>query len=492
MARRSAALCLLFLFGAFALAACYTTKPITREELETADARKLELKLTYPTGTVTVLENWTLEYPWIVGTYEEDRGVLPGEPVEKYPQLRRFNLDEATRIESYKLSPARIAGLSAGALLAALVGTTLLLALTSCPAVYVVDGTQATIAGEAYPGAIFRSVQRDDLLPLPHASGRALTLRLVNHNPEIQYTDSARLVLVEHSPDERARATPDGRPVLIGPSRSPFAATDLEGVDVLDRVRGADNQVWQSDLDRAFLSGRRTLREGVVATFEPVPGNAALEIATENTLWMAAVFERGFSMLGGTFGPAMRAANRAERASIDAWRVREGVDLKVEVLRGGTWTTAGIVQTPGMAALRTMVLPLGDVEGSEVQVRVSGGFGFWRIGSLALTTIVDASPASKIITATDAPPSMRAKDGRYHVLSKYGQMVELRFDLPASDRERSLFLETSGWYNPLPPRSRLPQVSALNTLRSTPGGLAQLGLDLYATHRDQLQQASAR
>jgi hypothetical protein len=188
-------------------------------------------------------------------------------------------------------------------------------------------------------------------------------------------------------------------------------------------------------------------------------------------------------MLGGTFGAAMNAANKAEPAGIAAWRAREGVDLRVEVLRDGAWHEVTVVPTPGMSALRTMIVPIGDTGGEELQVRLSGGFGFWRIASVDLTTIVDDAPRTTVITASNDP--VGEKDGRYHVLSEYGQSVDLTFELP--EHRGTAFLATSGWYNPLPPKRKLPQVAALNELRTTPGGLAQLGIDLYAQNREHLR-----
>ncbi len=487
--RRAVVCCLLLLPAVLIVLACYSGAPVDRAGLDQAKARENRVRLTYAQGYVILMPNWTLEYPYIIGEIDESKGMVASDPVEKFHHLRRFNLDEATKIETYKLSPWKIGGLSAGAAVAGVALMALLIASSSCPTVHVIDGAQQTLAGEAYPGAIFRSVQRDDLLALPSVDGRTLTLRLTNSNPEIQYTDSAKVILVEHGPSQRALATHDGRAVLVEGTQAPSRAVDLDGNDVMDRVRAIDDAVWQSDLDRAFLARRRDLREGLIVTFERPQGNA-LEITAENTLWMSAVFHQGFEMLGSTFGPTMNAANKAERAGIEAWRAREGVDLRVEILRDGAWTQVAVVQTPGMAALRTMLVPIGVGDAEELQVRMSGGFGFWRIGSVALTTIVDESPETTVIAATN--DLMAEKDGRYHVLSEYGQAVDLTFDLPEAIGARSAFLASSGWYNPLPPRRKLPQVTALNMLRTTPGGLAQLGIDLYARNREHLQEERAR
>ncbi len=219
--RRLTAVCCLVVL------ACYSGRPIDRATLEGSDSRKYHLKLTYPEGDVILLPHWTVEYPYVLGEIDEQRGPVPSEPVEKYARFRRFSLDDATKIETYRLSPWKIAGLSGASLIGGIAIMALIAVATSCPTVYVVDGTQQTIAGEAYPGAIFRSVQRDDLLRLPGANGRTMTVRMVNNNPEIQYTDSGRLVLIEHAETQRALATHDGGGMIVEGTQQPARSVDL-------------------------------------------------------------------------------------------------------------------------------------------------------------------------------------------------------------------------------------------------------------------------
>ena len=492
--RRSFVLSVLLLPVLVALVSCYSAAVADRAAVEQPEARKHRLRLTYPAGHVIIMPEWTVEYPFVIGEIDETSGNVPSDPVERSANLRRFNLDEATKVETYKTSPLKIAGVSGLSIVGAMVAFALILAATSCPTVYVVDGAHERVVGEAYPGAIFRSVQREDLLPLPPLGSSTVTLRLRNDNPEVQYTDYAALIVVKHTTHQSALATHDGRVLLSEGSNPPVRVLDLEGSDVTAVTRSADSLVWQSDMDAAFRSGRRELREGIVATFEnPKSAPAALVIAAENTLWMSAVFHRGFAMMGSSFGPMMRIANQADRAGIGTWRAREGVDLRVEVWRDGQWAQTAIVQTPGVVALRTMAVPLGTVAAGELRVRLSGGFGFWRIGSVALTEVVDVAPVTTTIPAASTGGWFARADGDYHVMKSTGDSVDLTFALPPpGDGERSLFLATSGYYNPLAPKPRVPQLAALNEIRSTPGALARSGLDLYARHRGQLHQERAR
>jgi hypothetical protein len=151
-----------------------------------------------------------------------------------------------------------------------------------------------------------------------------------------------------------------------------------------------------------------------------------------------------------------------------------------------------LMQTPGMSALRRMAVPLGTFDpGEAVEVRMTGGFGFWRIGSLAVTPVVDEAPEVTVVEARDA--LVGRKDQRYHEMKHNGDSIDLTFVLPAEGASsRSLFLATSGYYNPLPPAKRMPQLAAMRRVQASPGELAGFGIDLYAANRRSLYEAPAR
>src|SRR5688500_8273645 len=138
--RRAVVCCLLLLPAVLIVLACYSGAPVDRTGLDQAKAREHRVRLTYANGSVILMPNWTLEYPYIIGEIDETKGMVASDPVEKYAHLRRFNLDDTTKIETFKLSPWKIAGLSAGSAIAGVALMMLLIATTSCPTVHVIDG----------------------------------------------------------------------------------------------------------------------------------------------------------------------------------------------------------------------------------------------------------------------------------------------------------------------------------------------------------------
>ena len=100
--------------------------------------------------------------------------------------------------------------------------------------------------------------------------------------------------------DGATLATHDARLLLVGDSRPPLSATDLEGRDVLPLLRDADGQAWQTDLDEVSRRPSPPVREGLVLTFPTPPGGGpmALELDAGNTPWLDVVFGRFFALLG--------------------------------------------------------------------------------------------------------------------------------------------------------------------------------------------------
>ncbi|MCX5730973.1 MAG: hypothetical protein NTY18_06385, partial [Deltaproteobacteria bacterium] len=122
-------------------------------------------------------------------------------------------------------------------------------------------------------------------------------------------------------------------------------------------------------------------------------GPLALELDAGNTLWLDVVFGRFFALLGDRLDTYLDDTDKPEsRGPTLAWREREGVDLRVEVERGGRWERVAVVPTVGPASLRRFAVPIGTAGGSEVRVRLSGGVGFWQADRVAMASIEPSRP----------------------------------------------------------------------------------------------------
>jgi hypothetical protein len=449
-------------------------------ESDGGDLRPKGVRFFTPTGPV-FLKPESMQFPRVFGRVISGKGTVTVD-------LRQVGAMEVQGVDTVKTVAASLGG-AAGLL----VGTCLIVLLTkeSCPFVYVDSGSGFELVGEAYAGAMFRALQRDDLLPLPAPREGTYRVRLSNEARETQYTDRAELLLVDHGPNVRAVSSFDGRVLLVGPQDGPVAVHDLDGRQVAD-VAQEDQQPWQTDLTAIVDLPNPRLREGLHVRFaSPPPGtDPVLEIVGGNTPWLDLVFGRYLASLGGRLNQfAARWSEPSARDRLLDWRQREGIDLKVEVRRNGYWRQIAVVPTVGPIALRRVAVPLEPLDTSdEVDVRLSGGLGFWRIDALSLShqrpspmQVHRLAPA--LVEGTKgcgAPSSILRTDGEYNVLRRIGDHVDLSFEMPplAPGRVRTAFLSSNGYYVGDPPIQRQWAPTTVQIMREEPGALSRFSLDL--------------
>jgi len=476
----------------FGLHACGTWRAVPITNVETgkqslADVN-IRVKQTGSPGMQTVHVS-SVQFPYVEGFIDGDE-----------PQPVKIDLRQVDQLEVYDPQTGLVILAVVGAIILIAALVTLIVALTkkSCPFVYVVTPEGPRLVGEAYSGAITKSTQRADLMPLPALGKGTARLLLANEALEAQYTDQLELELVDHPAGIRALATAEARPILVGPSTPPTQVTDLGGADVTTLVAVQDGRSWESDLDAAATAPDPQLREGLVVTFpRPRAGTTpVLELQGGNTVWMDLVFGRFFALFGDSLDAYLAARDDpASAAGALAWRQREGVDLSVEVSRGDRWERIGVVSPIGPVAARRVAVPLPAVDASgPLRVRLTGGLGFWRFDQVALSELRSPEPGVIHLAAVkarqddgeDVRSLLAATDGRYQVLAKPGERVELAFNLPetAPGIVRDAFLFTRGYYLVYPSPDSTQSTATLRTLRDEPHSLSRFSLDLYRRYRE--------
>lgn len=503
-------LCAVLVASTLASLGCHSWRGVRTTDLgqQQAPAGKYDLRLTFAEGTVELEGNhWSLDYPRIWGRVQGFKGfgkVMPGVPRPGgLAKERVFDLEKVQIAEVCGFDRAKTAWLAVGLTPVVVLLVALATKGSSCPIIQIDRGSGFETVGEGYPGAVFRCLQREDLLALPNLSSNSLSLRLVNLAEEIQYTDVAEIWTVDHGPSDRMLAMAQAGLVRVGPPQEPLDARDLAGQDVLAQVRSKDGLVWQTELASVNSAGSGPLRENITARFAPNGPRPVLEISLENTRWTEVVLGRYFALMGDRFDEFMKKGNEGDPKAILAWRDREGVDLRVEVERAGRFETVAIVPATGAVEMRHLALPLPYGLGTgPVKVRLSGATGFWRVDHLALSQAIGGDPAIHRIKPTRAVDGegkdqlglLAAKDDRFHALPRVGDRVDLSFTLPLLEpgQTRTCFLRTFGYYNPLPPAYPAKSLTKLKSIRDEPGALARFGLDFYHQNQSQLRGGGAK
>jgi len=483
MRRVAATLLLLLPFTLGFIAACYSPYVISREDLRGGNyPKKEQLKLSFPSGTVILLDGWTLDYPIVEGEIDEISGSVPQTSVEGSPKRKRFNLEDAQKIEIYKFSKAKLGGTVAGSVL----GLTALLvaiivALLSCPAVYLLTPTGDHLIGAAYPAAMFRPAGLQDYLPLPlEGLEGPVRISIRNEHQESQYVDAVRMGFVAHGPGTSVVAAANGHLMIVAEGSPPRSVSGPGAT--LPLFSKEDGTAWQT-VNRVADDSQRDELEAEFAA--PSSGKYALLLTAEQTHWYELVMRRFIDE-----SPAGN-ATVAELApgALQEWHDRQGIDFRVE-RHASTWRRIGSFPSHGTEGFRRSVLPLGELaEGESIRLRMSAGRGFWRVDSLTLVPIVDPDPsviyfapvAARSEQGTDLKRELATADGVLHEMHAVGNSITLIFNRPGS--AGTAFLATTGSYR-VPRRGR--QKSPLDHA-SAPRSSADINRELAQLYGGLLQ-----
>jgi hypothetical protein len=430
---------------------------------------------------VLAVEN--VDFPYVEGRLRTKNGLV------------RIDLRRVREMKVSTVNGAATVMANVGIVAGAFAGVILLVALLkeSCPFVYVDRGQGPELVGEAYAGAVLRSIQRDDLLPLPTLPGDRARIQLRNEARETQYTDRVELVLVDHAPDTRVLSTFDATSILVGPPVNAVWIRDGQGRDMTELLSAPDRRLWETDMTRATTEEESLLPDRLEAEFpRPTSGQPVLELVAGNTPWLDLIVGRYFAAMGDRLEKYLALGNDpAAGPGLKRWREREGVDLLVELFEHGAWHTVAVVPTAGPAALRELAVPLpvGSADdGTSVRVRLRSGLGFWRLDRMALSVRQDGPydihhlrpVVARASGDRDQRGVVASVDGQCDALSEMGQALDLAFDLPRQRQgsTRDAFLFTNGYYNVHPPVQREWSPLTLMTIRDEPGSFSRFSRDL--------------
>lgn len=393
-----------------------------------------------------------------------------------------------TDVPASRFVTTAVAVVGGGAGAVVLTALLVLLLKGSCPFVYItLPNGELSLVAEVYSGAALHGLQRDDLLHLP--GGWDAPILLANEAPETHYTDSAALIVVDHSAETRALSTFDANVVLVGAASPAVAVTDLFGADVGGRLATVDGQGWATDMAAATALNPPPALEGLDVRVAGT-GDRVLELTLANTLWSDAVSARLWAAFGSGLAGFQRGMGTPQNgAAILDWRREAGFDLRVESEVEGVWTTVAWVPPAGWVAPRAVAVPL---PAGATHVRLFAALGFWTVDSVAVSPVVDANPARLRVEAKtaegwdgrDERAALASVDGRYAVLPDRGHENRLLFELPTAPMTgiRDVFLATNGYYEVHPPPQAARQPALLRDLNRDPATVSLFSARLFQAY----------
>lgn len=358
---------------------------------------------------------------------------------------------------------------------------------SSCPYVYVNDGSSFLFQGEIFGGAISKNLEREDYMPLPYIREieGSYRIRISNELKERQYTDLAELIVVNHSDNEKIMLDKYGVPRRTKNIIPPIKAMSSSGIDLMNALIDTDNEVY-------FFNDTENSINSVYLSFlkSPEDHSGKLIINGKNTLWFDYVFGKFLEKFGANYNSWMAEQARIPGAERVQRMLDHNIPLSIYLMVDGKWELVDYFNTIGPLASRDFVIPLdlNRINGDEVKVKVETGFMFWELDYAGVDYSVDNEYDVKVIKpsvaigtgALDWTSCIRNSDGLYMIQEVPGQVTEVIYKAPiaAEGQVQTVFLHSRGYYELIRDFTGLPDIIGLNKFR-TPGYFSEYSKSLY-------------
>lgn len=418
--------------------------------------------------------------------YEQGEGQQIGVPLSAIQRIDLVEPDTGRTTGSYLLGGAAI-----GVGVFVLIYLIVLALKTSCPFVYAYDGRQYHFVGEAYGGAIFQPLERNDYMPLPEIRPvqNQYQLKITNELKERQFTNLAELWVVAHAPNTQVLLDQRGGVHTLTAPHSPSRVVSAGGQDCAPQLQAPDRNVFffNEELDE-------TTANSLTLTFErPAQTRAAkLVLRAQNSLWLDYLYGEFARKFGSRYNEWALKQKTVPAAKINQWLLDQQLLLKVYVETTHGWQLTETIPTVGPLAARDLLVPLDltDVAAGPVRVRLEAGFMFWEVDYAALdcspelpVTLEKCRPQSALDeNGVDQRDNLATDDSLYLQQLRPGMEVTLRYQTklaaPAAQTQRTVFLRTKGYYEHIRQYEGLPNLPELYAFRK-PGRFVEFSKERY-------------
>lgn len=367
----------------------------------------------------------------------------------------------------------------------------------SCPRVYAIDTNGGQVLqGSLFSGAISKSFEREDLLPLPNPdlSGEEIVLRVANELPEDEHINELKLLRFSHQKGYEVANDASGELIEFSNLIAPDFATSSDGEDILSSIKDRDDQAYIFDeetIQGEFSSAILTFDKSQLKSSNP-----KLVIHGFQTKWLEQVAESFFMLQGTNFDRMNKRMDRVPRQLYDRNMARLGISMNAYVMTRKGWQKIGSYKNAGTTVkkLLSMDLPLDQIEGSQIRIKLEAAFRLWEIDQVGLTNnwnslnLPEEVPLISAVNQSgeDVSSLIKASDKDYLVQPTEGTYVDLHFKNNAKEGD-ILVLKGSGYYYHRKTYTHAPEKKAIRAIRSQ----GKLAAQEFSKLMDQYYQTTA-
>lgn len=348
---------------------------------------------------------------------------------------------------------------------------------SSCPFVFTCNGDSFEFTGEMYGGAIYSSLERDDYMPLPGfkpVNGQ-YRLRISNELLERQYTNLARLIVIEHPDNATAILDKSGSVQTISSPEAPAEAISNNNKNYTSTILIKDSSAYLFNEESSDGKDLTSL----VLSFKKQEGSksAKLIINAKNSFWLDYVYGKFNEQFGTYFNTFSENQKKVPAKKNIQWSLDQNIPLSVFVETKSGWAFVDYLNLIGPLASRDIVVPinLANVVGEKVRVKLESGFMFWEIDYVAMdfsenipVQMYNINPNSAIDeTGNEVSDLLSSHDEKYLIQPEIGNVVTVDYSAIKSKTRNSqtVFLHSRGYYEYIRNYKNLPDINTLQSFK---------------------------
>ena len=396
------------------------------------------------------------------------------------------------KIEVYEPDTGRKVFSVIGFTVASLALVAIIVAVTksSCPFIYIKEGNSYAFVGELYPGVILPTLERSDYIPLPgfKSQNEIYTLKITNELLEVQYTDLAQLVVVNHSENIAVLLDQNGKPHTISNKINPEQVTiDNASFEVEPSLK-KDNISYLFDHQGA----KDNEWNNVILSFDNTNHSkqAKLVLSAKNSLWLDLVYGKFNEQFGLYFNQFQKQQHKVPAEKNIQWRNEQGIPLSVYVKLNNDWILIEKINPVGPMAFRDLVIPINleKINSKKIEIKLECGFMFWEVDYAAIDWSKDIQMEPQYINPFSAIDEngknvtnlLDKEDGNYLIQPNIGNEVVLKYLVkpPKKGERQSVFLKNRGYYEYIRDYKGIPNFAKLKTFREK-GALSKYSEEEY-------------
>ncbi len=347
--------------------------------------------------------------------------------------------------------------IATGAGITVAASTIFLIIACSCPHVYVDQNQEQMVQGSLFPGAVYKSLEREDFLICENITpSNTIDFTVANELNEDQYIDLLELRQVERKGYETLGLNKNSSPIYLGKMHSATKAISANSRDILKPISEKDGMKYEfsdSQHPNDFNSIELTF------STNDLKDQSQLVIKGKQTNWLNQVVSFTYAQMGEEFQSMGEKIEK--RTNVDRNKknfARKGISLNAFVKINNNWKELGTFHHAGTFEDRTLSIPidLSSVSGNEVEIKLTCAHRMWELDYVGVTDqwSEDISYSVAPITSAfndkgeDVSSLILNQDEQYSLQHGSGTWIQSTFETKI-DQDYFYVIRSKGYYKDL-------------------------------------------